>query len=312
LEKHAPLMPFSFVSRFRQFVAQSLSVLRHGFDETALLASGALLSKQQWSMPDQSWHDYEFKVFSQFGDDGLIQYLIKHLSIDNQTFIEFGVEDYRESNTRFLLMHNNWSGYVLDGSAKAMARLQSQRWFWKYDLRCKAVFIDKANINALMAETGFQNLGILHIDLDGNDYHILRELDFSLLNPSVVIMEYNAVFGKDRAISVPYDPQFYRTKAHYSNLYFGASLAALDLAATEKGYSLVGCNLAGNNAYFVRNDLLNQRIQKVGVDAAFVDSRFREGRNPDYRLSLLRGAERLEPIKGLPVLNVQTQEIEKL
>ena len=63
-----------------------------------------------------SLKEAEFKVFSQWGDDGIIQYLINKIPIKNQTFVEFGVEDYTESNTRFLLMNNNWSGLIIDGS----------------------------------------------------------------------------------------------------------------------------------------------------------------------------------------------------
>ena len=60
--------------------------------------------------------EFEFSVFSQFGDDGIIQYLIKNIKIQHKTFIEFGVGDYFESNTRFLLEKDNWSGFVIDGS----------------------------------------------------------------------------------------------------------------------------------------------------------------------------------------------------
>jgi hypothetical protein len=92
-------------------------------DETELLALGSLLSNQQWLLPPYpskkptfNFNDYEFKIFSQFGDDGLIQYLIKHIKIENEIFIEFGVEDYTEATTRFLMMNNNWKGFVMDGS----------------------------------------------------------------------------------------------------------------------------------------------------------------------------------------------------
>lgn len=152
-------------------------------EETTLLAIGSMLSKQQWSMNSENINDYEFKIFSQWGDDGIIQYLIKNIRIDNEIFIEFGVENYLESNTRFLLMNNNWHGFVMDGSYEAMASLKNQSWYWKYCLTHKAIFIDKENINDLLASTGFTNIGLLHIDLDGNDYHIFSNLDLSKLNP---------------------------------------------------------------------------------------------------------------------------------
>lgn len=281
-------------------------------NETALLALGALLSNQQQLLNSNNINDYEFKIFSQWGDDGIIQYLIKNISIENNTFIEFGVEDYMESNTRFLMMHNNWSGFVMDGSDYAMNKLTKREWFWKYGLTNKAVFIDKENINELLSDTGFSNIGLLSIDLDGNDYHILTEIDLSKLNPSIIILEYNSVFGKDRAITTPHRKDFNRTKAHYSNLFFGASLAALDYVARRKGYELVGCSLAGNNAFFVRKDLVNNKVKAVSIESAFKESLFREGRKQDLSLSFLNGKKRLEAIDGLEVINVLTGEVEVL
>lgn len=281
-------------------------------NETTLLAIGSLLSNQQLLINSKNINDYEFKIFSQFGDDGIIQYLIKNVEIKNNIFIEFGVENYMESNTRFLMMHNNWSGFVMDGSKEAMDSLTKRSWYWKYNLTQKAVFINKDNINGLLEGTGFSDIGILHIDIDGNDYHILNEIELSKLNPSIIIMEYNSVFGKDRAITVPYDKDFIRTKQHYSNLYYGASLPALKYLANKKGYSLVGCNNAGNNSYFVRKDLLNEKIVELSIDAAFKESKLRESRDENHALSFLSGNDRLKKLKGLEVINVITWEKETL
>jgi hypothetical protein len=298
----------NIVKRFARIIANYIGIK----DETELLALGSLLSKQQFLLHSSNFNDYEFKIFSQMGDDGLIQYLIKNIKIENKIFIEFGVEDYLESNTRFLMMNNNWKGFVMDGSEENMNRLRNQSWYWKYSLKSKAVFITKENINGLLAETGFSSIGLLHIDIDGNDAHILETLDLSKLNPAIIIVEYNAIFGKERAISVPYDKNFIRTMKHYSNLYFGASLPALTFIANNKGYALVGCNLAGNNAYFVRKNLLNETIKEKTIDEAYILSNYRESQNKDYSLSYLDGEERYEIIKGMDVVNVKTNEMEKL
>lgn len=300
--------------KFKDFAHYVSILVQTGIkkDERALLALGSMLSTQQHSMNSKNINDYEFKIFSQFGDDGIIQYLIKHIAIENQTFIEFGVENFLESNTRFLMMNNNWSGFVMDGSDEAIQELKDQSWYWQYDLTCKAIFIDKDNINTLLSNKEYTNIGLLHIDLDGNDYHILAELQLNEINPSIIILEYNSVFGIERAITVPYNKNFNRTKAHFSNLFFGASLPALVHLANKKGYTLVGCNLAGNNAYFIRKDLLNEQIKGLNIDSAFKESKFRDSRNKDMSLSLLKGQERLNQIKGLDVLNVLTNQIEKL
>lgn len=302
----------SFSDKLFTSVGQKLQRANENNDENLLLALGRLLSNQQWSIQSTDINDFEFKIFSQFGDDGIIQYLIKHIDTQNKTFIEFGVEDYSESNTRFLMMNNNWKGFVMDGSEEAMERLSKQNWYWKYSLTNKAVFIHKDNINPLLKETNFRNIGLLHIDIDGNDYHILESLDFTTLNPSILIVEYNSVFGNERKISIPYSKDFVRTRAHYSNLYFGASLPALNFLANKKGYRLIGCNLQGNNAYFVRQDLINEKVCEQSLKAAFKESTFREGRNKDYSLSLIGGNDRLEIIKGLQVVNIETNEVELL
>jgi hypothetical protein len=285
-------------------------VINKESEDVKLLALGRLLANQQQLLKSDNFNDYEFKIFSEWGDDGLIQCLIKKIAIPNQTFIEFGVEDYMESNTRFLLMNNYWSGFVMDGSERNMRSLRSRSWFFKYDLRCKAAWIDRDNVNSLIAESGWTDIGILHIDLDGNDYFILKELDFSSIKPAILILEYNSLFGPEREISVPYDPTFYRSRVHYSNLFCGASLGALTLEANHKGYSLIGCNNAGNNAYYVRNELLGSQ-STCTVQNAFKLNKFRQGRKPDGQFSFLTRDQEIELIRGMEVLNVRTGQIEK-
>lgn len=280
--------------------------------QTELLALGKLRSNQQQLIRSDNLQDYEFKIFSQSGEDGIIQFLVNHVDIKNKIFIEFGVQDYMESNTRFLLMNNNWSGLVMDGSEKNMNRLRNCSWFWQYDLEAKAVFIDKDNINDLVSDPKYTDIGILSIDIDGNDYHILKRIDMKKLNPSILILEYNSVFGPERKITVPYDKTFYRTRAHYSNLYFGASLPALTDLAISLGYALVGSNSIGSNAFYVRRDLLNDNVGEKTVKEAYVESKFRESRDEHYNLSLLGGKDRYRAIKGLKVLNTETKKIEDL
>ncbi|MBK9511287.1 MAG: hypothetical protein IPP61_14465 [Cytophagaceae bacterium] len=300
----------NFISRIGSVIGVSVKNTYDPNVETSMLALGTILTNQQLLIDSTNINDYEFKIFSQFGDDGIIQYLIRNIKIENETFIEFGVESYYESNTRFLLMNNNWSGFVMDGSKESMQNLYYQSWYWRYDLNQKAAFIDKENVNDLIRSSGFSNLGLLHID--GNDYHILEEIDFSELNPSILIMEYNSVFGNERLISTPYRKDFYRTKAHYSNLYFGASLPALNFLANKKGYALVGCNKAGNNSFFVRKDLLNEKVKEISIDQAYKVSKFRESRDINNDLTYISGNDRMELLRGMEVLNVVTQKIENI
>ncbi len=221
-----------------------------------------------------------------------------HLDITEKTFIEFGVEDYRESTTRFLMMNDNCSGLVIDGSKHNVERIVDSDFYWKHNLIAKCAFIDVQNIGDLLAthDLGDQ-LGLLHIDLDGNDYYILKVIE---VLPVILILEYNAVFGIERSITIPYDPFFQRSRAHYSNLYYGASLPALHALAVSFGYQFIGCNSAGNNAYFVRRDRLKAPIHEVSLEKGFVMSKYRESRGRDGGLTHLAGGGRLDEIRGPP------------
>lgn len=226
----------------------------------------------------------EFQVFSQWGEDGIIQWLIHNIDVGKKVFVEFGVEDYMESNTRFLLMNNNWSGLVIDGDKENVKKIRQWRSYWKYDLEAVDCFITKDNINSIISDAGIQgDIGLLSVDIDGNDYWILNEID--CIQPRILICEYNNIFGSDKKVTVPYDKTFFRTEKHYSNLYWGCSLGALRSFAEEEGFYYVGSNSAGNNAFFVRKDCIAEDKLPKERDI-FVESKYRESRDEKENLLL--------------------------
>jgi len=259
----------------------------------------------------QKLEDVEFKVFSQWGEDGIIQYIINRIDISNKYFIEFGVEDYLESNTRFLLINNNWSGTIIDGSKKNVDLVKKQSIYWRFELEAINSFITSENINELiLSSKNYQkDIGLLSIDIDGNDYWVWKNIE--CINPIIVVIEYNSIFGFRHKVTIPYDANFYRTKRHYSNLYFGASLAALNDLAISKGYSLVGSNSSGCNAFFVRNDFKDS-FMCLAPEEAFRVAKFRESRNKKNKLTYLNNDKALLMIKELPVVNLNNNEIVKI
>ncbi len=268
---------------------------------------GRLLAAANATRPAGCLADHEFRVFSQWGEDGILQFLTGELDIANRCFIEFGVEDFSESNCRFLLMKDRWRGFVIDGSEGNMERLRAAYYYWQYPLECVASFVTRENVAALLARSGFgDEPGILSVDIDGVDYHVLEALGH--LRPGILIVEYNAVFGASRAVTVPYDPNFVRSRAHHSNVYYGASLAAFAHLAASRGYALVGVNGAGSNAFFVRRELLRGRVCETSLAECYRDSTFRESRDETGRLTFASGAARRIPIAHLPLVDVVTGE----
>jgi hypothetical protein len=282
----------------------ALCDLRRSVEETKILSAKTLNAQLRAAGTLPRLRDAEFKVFSQFGDDGIIQYLIHLLGPMEDRFIEFGVQDYSESNTRFLLQNDNWRGLVIDGDTLNIERVRAQDYHWRHDLIAVCAFVDRDNVNGLFRDHGFTGpIGLLSVDIDGNDYWVWEAID--AVDPVIVVCEYNAVFGPTHAVTVPYDPAFQRTRAHSSNLFWGSSLQALCVLAERKGLSFVGANGAGNNAYFVRKDRLGP-LRPLSCEEGFVDSRFRESRGPDGALTHLAGDARRRVIADVRVVDVTT------
>jgi len=296
--------PTALRNRLNQ-IAREIDVAKH-------LAARSLIEQTRQRGILDNLQDAEFKVHSQWGDDGIIQYLIHNIAIseESRSFVEFGVEDYVEAETRFLLVNDDWRGLVMDADADNVASIRRDAISWRHELTAVQALVDAENVDRLLSDHGFAGeIGLLHIDIDGNDYWVWKALRAA--SPIVVVVEYNSVFGGRRAVTVPYDPAFNRTRAHYSNLYFGASLKSLCLLAAEKGYRFLGCSSSGNNAFFVRGDKVG-RLRVTTAEEGYVRSRARESRDRAGNLTYLSGKDRLRLIGDLSVLDVESGRLVKL
>ncbi len=280
------------------------------YDEI-LFAIGQQRSAEAAKASFSTLNEAEFRVFSQWGEDGIIQYLIGQVAIENDTFVEIGVANYREANTRFLLMKDNWRGLIVNAGADHIEFLNSSGMRWKHEVDAVSRFVTRENVNEIIYSGGFTgDVGLLSIDIDGNDYWVWESVD--VIAPRILIIEYNSLFGARFPISVPYDPSFSVEKAHWSQLYFGASMPALCHLAERKGYRLVGSNRDGCNAFFVRDDVIGS-LRPVTADEAYVESRFRSSRdeagNPSYVTS---HEQRRRLIASLDVCDVTTGDVSSI
>jgi hypothetical protein len=252
----------------------------------------------------------EFRVFSQWGEDGIIQYLLRYVPIERPIFVEFGVENYTESNTRFLLSNNQWAGLVIDGSAENVEYIKRDQIYWASNLKAEHSFITQENINELLSKNGIVgDIGLLSIDIDGNDYWIWQAIDS--ISPRIVICEYNSHFGSSAEVTTPYDAAFVRKTAHFSMIYYGASVAALCALGAAKGYSLVAANSAGNNIFFVRNDLIGP-LPVLSPAQAYRRAQFREYHDENGRLTYDDFETRLRKISGLPLYDLKAKAVRRI
>jgi len=254
-----------------------------------------------------SLEQVEFKVFSQFGVDGIIQFLINSINIPSKTFIEFGVENYLESNTRFLLMNDNWEGLIIDGSKEHIKFIKKDRIYYRHNLTAVASFITKDNINKIIeSNLKTKDIGLLSIDIDGNDYWVWKEID--VVSPIIVACEYNSLFGFKDALTIPYKKDFSVLKAHYSCLYFGASIKALVDLAEKKGYHFIGCDSEGVDAFFVRKDFAKP-FKNLTAKEGFVKGKFRISRDKQGNFNYLDRRQAINTIEKTKIYDIKLKKI---
>lgn len=211
--------------------------------------------------------DTGFQLFSQFEEDGKLLFLFSLIGMTNKTFIEFGADDGINSNSANLYFHHDFNGLFIDGNPKAVERgkhfFQRHRNMAGKPPKFVEAKITAENINELFKNAGFEGeIGLLSIDIDGNDYWIWKAID--IVSPQVVIIETHNEFGLNDII-VPYDADYFYPGKHPD--YHGASPVAMTKLAKKKGYRLVGSNELGFNFIYVREDLLTDEVPEVSVES---------------------------------------------
>ena len=257
--------------------------------------------------------DLDYKVFSQNGEDGIIDYLLFSLGITTPKFIEIGIGNYIESNTRYLFETTNSKGLIIDCIKNLKTEVLRNTKLWRGDLKIIEDFVDSKNINKILEENSFnKEIDLFSIDIDGVDYWVLKKLPSNF--SKIIVAEYNSNFGYEHEVTVPNIKKFNRTKYHHSNLCFGASLKALINLLEKKNYTFVGTDISKLNAFFVSNLELN----KISLDIPnkndlqkFTNSNLRESRDKNGNLSYLSGNKKINEIKDCEIIDVSNDK-EKL
>jgi len=238
----------------------------------------------------------EFRVFSENGEDGILLYLFSKIGTTDQRFVEFGIGDIRKCNSTNLALSFGWTGLLIDGSAELggdAGRFYEEQATWDpTQVQILESWITPENINATLSEQGFEGeIDLLSVDIDGNDYWVWKAID--VISPRLVIFEYNACLGTDEALVTRYTPMFNRYDLHPLGWYHSCSLPAAEKLGREKGYVLVGCDSSGLNAFFVRQDLAEGRLEVLSAKEAYY---------PELRrLRIASFEEQYESLRNLPL-----------
>lgn len=198
---------------------------------------------------------FEFRVYSQSGQDGIIEEIFRRIKVTSRRFVEFGVGagGGYENNTTYLLA-KGWQGSWIDADPESCARIQCQMDFLLRDNRLEVLQsrVTAENITVLFERLRVPvEFDLLSIDIDSNDYWVWQNL--ARYRPRVVVIEYNSFLPATADWILPYHPE---RRWQGLTMEFGASLLALDRLGGKLGYNLIACDVTGSDAFFVRADLM--------------------------------------------------------
>jgi hypothetical protein len=213
------------------------------------------IARRGTDLPD--FADVEFRCYSQNGEDGILLYIFSLIGSSNRRVVEICAGDGIECNAANLIVNHGWQGLLFDGSEEQLARgkefYASCRNTWVSPPTLLQSWVTAENVDGLVSAAGFGGpIDLLSVDVDGNDYWIWKALN--VVNPRVVVLEFNALCGPEKSVTISYDPDF-RLDLSVQPYRCGASLPAFVKLARAKGYRLVGVQSLGFNAFFVRNDV---------------------------------------------------------
>jgi hypothetical protein len=202
-----------------------------------------------------------FSFSSQNDEDGLVLAIFKRIGATNRKFVELGC-GMNGGNSGFLASELGWHGLMVDARDDAIRKIVVR--FTGHLVTARHQRLTREDVNAFITESGFGGeLDLLSIDIDGVDYWVWEAL--TACSPRLVALEYNWLFGAERAVTVPYSAEF-DVNAVGNRSYHGASLAALVHLGRRKGYRLIASERV--NAFFLRNDVA-PGIQEIEVARAY-------------------------------------------
>lgn len=200
------------------------------------------------SKTPQSW---EFSGFSQNGEDGITDYLTRQLNSSNRYFVEIGSSDGIENNTAWFAIAKKYSGMMVEGDKKLSNRSKQNMAQFNLGIKSENIFISRENIEQFINLLSYKNPDLFSLDIDGNDYYVMKSLFDKNLRPKICIVEYNSAFGPDKILTIPYKPDFNYLSAHVSGIYYGVSISAWKKLFLEQGYKFVTVDCRGVNAVFI-------------------------------------------------------------
>lgn len=239
-------------------------VLSNGFSRAAATIHSRVINESN----PLTW---EFSAFSQSGEDGIIDYLISQLTNSNRYFIEIGAANGIENNTAWLAHAKKFSGLMIDGNPYAISVAKSIATPF---MDVAHLFVNADNIQELRNLAVLDNPDVFSLDIDGNDYYIVKAILQGKFKPKVFVVEYNSAYGPSASKTIKYAADFNINKAHPSYLYYGVSIAGWKTLFEQFGYQFVTVDSNGVNAFFIDPTQFNSNFTKQIKGLPFAENSY--------------------------------------
>ncbi len=248
--------------------------------ESSVGKGDQILIAQMWkelaarSALPRSLNEVGFRTFSQFDEDGILLYIFSVIGATNRHAIEMAAGVGYESNTANLIINHNFCGLLFEGDQETASQCAQfyrdhRDTTWNMPVQVHPTWLNAENVNREIEARGFSGeIDLVSLDVDGMDYWLLKSL--SVVQPRVIVLEYNAIFESHVAMTAAYEPEFRAGEGRAG----GASLAAFDDLCKKKGYRLIGCNRNCLNAFYVKERLAKNVFPEVRVEDCLLSSRY--------------------------------------
>jgi len=185
---------------------------------------------------------YENSLYSQNGEDGVLQKIFQLINPSSGFCVEFGANDGITTSNTYLLRAQGWDCLLLD------------RMYHDPEQKLYKEFITAGTINELFEKYEVPStFGLLSIDIDYNDFYVWKSIN-PKYQPAVVVIEYNGTHLPHEDKVVKYLPFYCGDGTNY----YGASILALYNLGRSKGYSLVYAEKSGTNLFFIQDTILEK------------------------------------------------------
>ncbi len=273
---------------------ESLRINQHNstISQTAVFTAYQYLIKQNY-VPD--WKNIGFREYSQTDEDGILLFIFSIIGFTNKMLVDIACGSPIGSNSANLLCNLGFYGLLIDGEKTAV---EATREFYRkhpvthiFPPVVKCEFVTAENINQILSDNNITNeIDLLLLDVDGMDYWFWKKIE--IIKPRVVVLEACTYLGRDKSITVPYNPRFNRFDIHPD--YMGASIMAYQKLSLSKGYRMVACNQFGFNLFFVREDIAGDFLPEISVDDCFFYEPVELKKKRMERLNAIKGFDWIE------------------